>query len=276
MVTNQETDPKEKPEDKSEETTTPPDKKSSDKEDDKTPAIETLDPSKFKDDETIDLKAIPKGVGIPKYFSEPDSDLLISQVEKDEANLFLTGPFNIGTEKKPVFVSFSAQITWIGVARRFISKQVYIGTEGTSPNKNFWKIWLNECRFWRNQEYTGLVKDPDFIRQCFESQNWKIRFIKDKVISAKKAEGRLMKHNVQLWLGRPLRLREGALLLGQEVPLNPGEASLILGKIKNKTLKLGKDYAHITKYLEKRKKSDLKMAAEAARIAKEKEKESQA
>lgn len=264
------TKPEDKPDVKPDVKNVPPEKPSKEEE---TLAIENIDPKEFLKDKTIILKELPKGVGIPKFFVKPDSDPLIRKVEEDEAVLFLTGPYNIGTDKKPVFASFSARVTWLGLARRFISKQVMVGTEGTSPNKNFWKIWTNGCRFWRDQEYIGLIKDPAFITQCFASKNWKIRFILDKVISAKKAEGRLKSHNVQQWLGRPYRLREGAILLGQEVPLNPGEADIILKKIKSKTIKLKKEFSYITKYLEARKKSDIERTVEMARLAAEKAKE---
>lgn len=261
-----ETKPEEKPEIKD----APPEKPPKEEE---PLVIENIDPKIFLKDKTIILKELPKGVGVPKYFVKPDSDPLIRKVEEDEAVLFLTGPYNIGTDKKPVFASFSAKVTWLGVARRFVSKQIMIGSEGKSPNKNFWKIWINGCRFWRNQEYIGLIKDQNFIQECFQSKNWKIRFIQDKVVSAKKAEGRLASRNVQLWLGRPYRLREGAILLGQEVPLNQGEADIILKKIKSKTIKLKKEFSHITKYLEKRKKSDIARTVKMARIAAEKAKE---
>jgi len=220
------------------------------------PSIENLDRKQFSKDKSIIFDDLPSGILIPKYFVNPSTDSSILRIERNEAEMWLIGPINVGTLKKPVRGSISGKVAYIG-PRRFVSKQIKIASLSNSPNKNFWKVWQEAVRLWRNSEAPQIIKDTEFIQECFKSQNWQIRFIVDTPFSQGEAEGRLVKRNVQQWLGHPYRLRESAILLGQEIPLKAGEAATMLGKLKVKEITLAdKKFEYILDYLQKKKKSD--------------------
>jgi hypothetical protein len=217
------------------------------------PVVEGIPVSEFKSDKTIILKELPKGLTIPPYFRRPSGDTQIKALEHMHAMEFLRGPLLFGNKE----ISISARVTYIGT-RRFLSKQVKVGYKSTSPYTNFLRIVEKPVRFWRNQETVDLIKDPDFIYECFASTNWQIRLVVDVPLERKEAKEKLFARNKEQWLGHKLRIRVSAIQLGQKVPLHPGEAELILAGIQKKEIHIAKEHSHILKYLQSMKERDIK------------------
>ena len=67
----------------------------------KLPSIENLNRKQFSKDKTIIFDDLPLGIMIPKYFVNPSTDSSILRIEKNEAEMWLIGPINVGTNKEP-------------------------------------------------------------------------------------------------------------------------------------------------------------------------------
>lgn len=184
---------------------------------------------------------------IPKYFNDPAiDDEATLKLQKLQAFHWLCGTSIYAKGG----MSFSAKITYTG-PRPFMSRQIMLAKRSIAPNKGNWKTFIGSARIRRGQEYSGLVKDTKYIFDLLHTkggkQNFKVRFVQDEPLAVKQEKARFLQRDETRILNLPYRIRKDQIKLGIKIPLNPGEAAVILKELSEEGLP--KSSKHISEYL---------------------------